>query len=133
MQPPFAAPDPFKVLNRVGDVHRVALDPRLFQRPIEQPPRRSDKGLTLLVLLIARLLASRLWPFSPCYFEYPARFYCELAINKAASETGVLLQTDLGLKLLREFTSLRRGILTELRLYVYSPNLFAPNARRIGR
>ena len=48
---------PLEVLDGVGDVHLGPIDPRRFQRLVEHPPRGSDEGAALLVLLVARLLA----------------------------------------------------------------------------
>jgi hypothetical protein len=48
---------PLEVLNRIGDVDLGSLDPGRRQRAVEDDARRADKGVTLAVLLIARLLA----------------------------------------------------------------------------
>ncbi len=59
MDPPFAARFPFEMLDRVRDVNRVAVDPRLLQRAIEELSGRTDEWLAAQVLLVARLLAEQ--------------------------------------------------------------------------
>jgi len=56
VQPALAALDVLEVLDRVGDVGRLAVDAGLGQRPVEDPPGRADERPALL-LLVARLLA----------------------------------------------------------------------------
>jgi hypothetical protein len=48
---------PFEVLHRVGDVNLVAIDPRFFQRPVEDFSSRADEWFASDILLIARLFA----------------------------------------------------------------------------
>jgi uncharacterized protein YecE (DUF72 family) len=45
------------VLHRVRDVDRLAVDARVVQRAVEQPPRRADERSPCEVLAVARLLA----------------------------------------------------------------------------
>jgi hypothetical protein len=59
VQPSLAARAPLKVLDRVGQVDRVSVDPRLGQGAIEHCPGRADERLPLTVLAIARLLADQ--------------------------------------------------------------------------
>jgi hypothetical protein len=54
-----AAPYPFEMLDRVGDVNLLAGDAGLRQSLVEHPSRRSDKGTSLAIFLIARLLANQ--------------------------------------------------------------------------
>src|SRR5262245_52719604 len=62
MQAPLAAPNPFEVLHRIGNVNFRAFDLRLRQGAIEQPPGRPDEWITLAILLVARLLADKNHP-----------------------------------------------------------------------
>lgn len=50
---------PLEVLDRVRDVDRPAIDPRLHQRGIEQLPGGADEWLAGDVFLVARLLADQ--------------------------------------------------------------------------
>jgi hypothetical protein len=54
---PFATRLPFEVLDSVGDIDRVAIDPRFFESAIQDLTRRADEGFTAQVFLVARLLA----------------------------------------------------------------------------
>jgi hypothetical protein len=56
MEAPLATPDPFEVLHRVGDVHFIAGNTRVFQRSVKHAAGWSDEGLTFLILDISRLL-----------------------------------------------------------------------------
>ena len=59
MQTPLAAPDPFEMLDRIGDINFIALDLRFFQCAIEQATRRPDKRVSLLIFLIPGLFANQ--------------------------------------------------------------------------
>jgi hypothetical protein len=48
---------PLEVLDGVRDVGIAAVDPRLIERAIEDPPSRPDERLACAILLVARLLA----------------------------------------------------------------------------
>ncbi|GAA4302534.1 hypothetical protein GCM10023086_18940 [Streptomyces venetus] len=45
-----------EVLHGVGDIGLGGIDPRLLQRPVQQPPGRPDERLPLPILLIPGLL-----------------------------------------------------------------------------
>ena len=47
---------PTKVLNRVGDVHLVAIEPGVGEAPVEQFPGWTDERMALQVLTVTRLL-----------------------------------------------------------------------------
>ena len=59
MQAPLAAPDPFEVLHRIGDVNFVAGNERVFQRPVEDAAGRPDEWFTFLVFNVTGLLANQ--------------------------------------------------------------------------
>jgi hypothetical protein len=46
-----------EMLDRVGHIDAPPVDPCGLECLVEQPARRADKGMTLAVLLVARLLA----------------------------------------------------------------------------
>src|ERR1700686_1545016 len=48
---------PLEMFHYAGQVHFRMLDPRCFQRLIEQPSRGSNKGMTCPIFLIPGLLA----------------------------------------------------------------------------
>ena len=62
VQPPLAAQLPLEVLHRVGDVEVLAIDAGRLERAVEQPAGGADEGQSLLVLLVARLLAHQHHP-----------------------------------------------------------------------
>jgi len=57
MEPPHAARFPLEVLDRIGDVDRVAIYSCLFHAFSEKPSCRSDKRFSRLVFLVSRLFA----------------------------------------------------------------------------
>src|SRR5262245_15532657 len=57
MQAPLTSRCPFKVLDRIRDIHELPWDACFFQQLIEQPAGRTDERLTLPVLHVPRLLA----------------------------------------------------------------------------
>ena len=59
VQAALAAQLPLEVLDRVGDVEVLAIDPRRLERAVEQASRRPDERQSLLVLLVAGLLADQ--------------------------------------------------------------------------
>lgn len=56
---PFAARFPFEVLDRVGDVNRVAIDPRFLERAVENIPGRPDERFPGQIFSIAGLFAEQ--------------------------------------------------------------------------
>jgi hypothetical protein len=59
VQASFATPHPPEVLDRVRHVDATAIDSGLLQGTVEQLACRPDKGMTLDVFLVARLLADQ--------------------------------------------------------------------------
>ena len=59
MQAPFAAHLVLEVLHRIGEKNLDAADSGSFQRPVENPSGRTDKGLAGEIFLISRLLADQ--------------------------------------------------------------------------
>src|SRR5262245_37372333 len=57
VQPPLAALLVLEMLDRVGDEDLAAIDTRVGDREVEHAAGWPDKGMTLAILLIARLLA----------------------------------------------------------------------------
>ena len=49
-------PGELEVLDRVGDVGELAIDPGFLEGPVEQSTRRADEGLAAAVLLVTGLL-----------------------------------------------------------------------------
>ena len=69
MNAPFSALFKFEMLDNVRHIHLSSIDSSVGQCPIEQLARRSDKGKTLPILFVTRLLSykndsSRLRPLS---------------------------------------------------------------------
>src|SRR5690606_17840706 len=52
-----AARPVLEVFHRIGDVGLAALDSRVGESPVEDPPGGADEGMALQVLSVARLLA----------------------------------------------------------------------------
>ena len=57
VQAALAAQLPFEMLDGIGDVEMLAVDAGGLERLIEQPPRRTHERQSLLIFLVARLLA----------------------------------------------------------------------------
>ena len=89
MDPLLAARLVVEMLDRVGDVHGVAVDRRAIESAVEDPPRRSDERMSFAILAVARLLADEKdarggRPFS----EHGLRAFTEeLAVRAARRRT----------------------------------------------
>ena len=57
MQPPLASHLMLEMFHRIGDENLRARNSCIFQRPVENAPRRADKRLAGEIFLVTRLLA----------------------------------------------------------------------------